>query len=233
MKIFVTILFLTVSHFCFSQNFDGCFALSNAKPSEQYNLVNSTGNPQLDAAILIDVNALRNFFIVQPSFYYYVEDDNSPNAFADPVAESDTFPSGTVCFGISMIQKEFNLSRGGTTIPIIIAHEFGHILDFQNNVTSQPGVVRELFADFQAGCYLYHRHLIIPTDVYATIVDFFSMGDYADFNDPNHHGQPQDRVKALVAGYNWLQSVTISNPPGTYISPYMAIVAAKQYLGIY
>jgi len=65
------------------------------------------------------------------SHVFFYDDKDVPNAEAFPKTKLPQYPSGTVIFGQSMLLKEFNFSRSGTTAPVIIAHEFAHIIDFK------------------------------------------------------------------------------------------------------
>ncbi|MBV8252359.1 MAG: hypothetical protein JO154_07100 [Chitinophaga sp.] len=196
-------------------------------PSQHYIMSNFSGNNQLDMFLNREVNVLRNFFGVNPGVFYFQDDPAAPNALAMPVIESYNNPSGTIILGLNLASREFGISWSGTTIPLILAHEFGHILDY--NMQALPNYdtkTKELFADFMAGCFLFYRSTLTYTDINAIVVSFYSKGEY-DFNNPNHHGTPDERRNALTAGYNWLKSVS---SPSVYVSPKDAIVAAKAYL---
>ena len=226
-KIIFCLLIMSITHFCNAQQPYGCSLSISAKPSSNYLMFNYSGNAQLDAFLGREVNVLRNFFSVHPSVYYY--QDPYPNALAMRDVEDNMFPSGTVLLGINLVNQEFQLSRSGTTIPFLLAHEFGHILDNSRNATAgYDSRTRELFADFQAGCFLFYRSVLTYTDVQAAMVSFYTKGDY-DFNDPDHHGTSEERLNAFTAGYNWLRAKAL---PGVYVSPDEAIQADKNYLGI-
>jgi hypothetical protein len=227
-SILLSIALMTCHQFALAQR-DGCSATLGAKPSGHFQITSYSGNSYLDAFLTREVNVLRNFFDVNPSVFYYDDGSEGANARAMPAVEHPAYPSGTVILGLNMIVNEFNLSASGTTVPLIMAHEFGHILDYKENVCDDYDVkTAELFADFMAGCFLYYRHVLIYTDTRAAIATFYNKGGY-EFNNPDHHGTPDERVAALMAGYNWLQSVA---RPGVYISPSQAIDAAKDYLEI-
>jgi hypothetical protein len=209
-------------------NFIGCSFNGHGNLLKNYDISENSGDVQVDEYVKREVYALRNFFLINPSFFFTTEESpQAKNAFATPEVELEQCPSGTVVFGRYLIQAENSLNRGNTTVPIIIAHEFGHILDFNKNATPRPGIRKELFADFMAGCYLFYRSMHLPTDPNSALKAFFEMGDYSEYNNPNHHGRPEQRVEAILAGYNWLRSIT---SPGKYISPDSAIIAAKSYL---
>jgi hypothetical protein len=90
------------------------------------------------------------------------------------------------------------MNKGGYAVAGIMAHEFAHILQFDKE-SELSGKARELHADFMAGYYLGKKSYFAPTNVRAFAVSLFEKGDYA-FRSPSHHGTPQERVNAMVAG---------------------------------
>jgi predicted metalloprotease len=59
----------------------------------------------------------------------------------------------------------------------------------------------ELHADFMAGFYFGVRAASKDLDVKPFAKSLFSKGDWA-FNEPNHHGTPQEREDAMYAGFD-------------------------------
>ena len=173
-----------------------------------YSLYPTTGNAQLDQIINLDMFALYDLFDVKANIYMY-KDDNGPNARALPIVSDQRFPDGTVIFGINLMGDEFRKSATGLgfAIPGIIAHEMGHILQF-NKKSNMPVMQMELQADFLAGYYLsvrtdLMRNKGIPVYTFApeAFKSFFEKGGY-DFNNPSHHGTPEQRLAAVTAGHN-------------------------------
>jgi predicted metalloprotease len=84
-----------------------------------------------------------------------------------------------------------------------MAHEYAHIVDYKYGVLNNVGSKKtELFADYLAGFYMYHRVANgILTDVSQCLNSFESLGD-TDFGSETHHGTPQERRSALFSGYN-------------------------------
>jgi len=163
-------------------------------------LYDSTGNPQLDAVILRELTVLGTGFLVHPRFFLF-DDTGSPNAMATPVRidSSPSFPDGTLLFGVTLFAQEFSRQSGqGFAIPAIMAHEFGHIVQFKLGV-GMPTHLLELHADFLAGWYLGNRRNFIYTEVQEPLESFFEKGDYM-FNNPGHHGTPKERLAAVAAG---------------------------------
>jgi hypothetical protein len=210
-------------------DFYGCRANIDAKPSDNFIMTEFSGNPQLDNFLNREVNILRRFFETNPSVYYYQDQSGAENAQAMSRVENYNYPSGTVIIGFNMVKKELGYSTSGTTIPFILAHEFAHIVDFNKSITAgYETKVGELFADFQAGCFLYFRGYLTYTDIRAALQSFYLKGDY-EFNNPDHHGTNEERLSAVLAGYNWLRTRA---RPGVYIGVDDATEAAKEYVGI-
>ncbi len=229
-KTLFTLVFINFFSTIFCQHYmpriGGCSLNEDRKPSSYFALYNSSGNPELDAFLSREVFVLRNFFQVSPSFYVF-DDSDGANAYAMKNIENSQYPDGTTIFGLKLISNEFQEYSSGTTLPLIIAHEFGHILDYKTKATGiESGKIPELFADYMAGCFLFYRSYQIYTDGQNVLKSFYNKGDDHFFS-PTHHGTPNERVSSVMAGYNWLRSIS---RPGIYISPYQAIAAAKNYL---
>ena len=91
-------------------------------------------------------------------------------------------------------------------IVAICAHEFGHIAQYKYGVHNRlVGLNRrkkrlELHADFLSGYFAGIRTLQRPNYPAATFgLTQFGFGDYLD--DIEHHGTPDERGAAVVAGY--------------------------------
>jgi len=87
---------------------------------------------------------------------------------------------------------------------VIIAHEFGHILQFKNGIKPGSAWQIEPHADFMAGwaidkswvsALFGDKEKSFENAVRLT----FSLGDTL-FNDPRHHGEPQFRAAMVLAG---------------------------------
>jgi hypothetical protein len=105
-------------------------------------------------------------------------------------------------FGLRLLQEEISASPvGGNALVMIMAHEWGHILQFQRGV-AEPGKGMELSADFMAGWWLGMKAVWrVPMLDWATAArSLFGKGDY-EFNSPRHHGTPSERVSLMTRGY--------------------------------
>lgn len=116
---------------------------------------------------------------------------------------------GTVLFGRSLLKATLaEREDPDVAVSAVCAHEYAHILQYKKQLMNrlqggQPTVKRiELHADYLAGFFAGARKLQkadYPAAVYATKAH--SIGDYM-FTDRNHHGTPDERAAAIVAGFN-------------------------------
>lgn len=194
-KLIVLLPFLLLSSVIWGQ---GCFLGVGATSIN--NTINTSGNAIVDQVTIREFNQLVNIYGLRPNFIFFRE-QGSPNAYAMPRITNPNQPHGTILLGLNLIQSECSQSASGTcsSIPIILAHEFGHIIDFNMNLPLN-GKYRELFADYIAGSYLFHRaHVFGWLNINEVSQSFYNKGNY-DFNNPDFHGTPQERVAALSAG---------------------------------
>ena len=153
----------------------------------------SSGNPAQDAAFRNEFNAQGNFWAIPGVSFAFLNDCNSPNALANPQDRS-------ILFGTSMAQKL--LSQFGNTIPLwqVMAHEWGHQIQFalgDNWLNSSTVAPKELEADMFSGFYLLLAKN--SSNLSSSIANAFALGDW-EFNNPSHHGTPNQRGAAVVAG---------------------------------
>ncbi|MEM6488233.1 MAG: hypothetical protein AAF677_08185 [Pseudomonadota bacterium] len=161
-----------------------------------------SGNPRLDRAMIAELRKVLDAFDINPGIKY-IDDSRSPNAFAttETIVQGTT---GTMLFGLSLIQTEMNTEYGGAAVAGIAAHEGAHIFQFFSSYgrrLTQGRTAREmeLHADLLAGWYFGHtgrteRSLVVFGR------SLFSKGDY-DYNDPRHHGTPDERLAAMRTGF--------------------------------
>jgi len=189
----------------------GC-ALSGAAMGNMLNsvqVVQSTGVPLIDQIMPLEYQLLNQFFTVNPDFAFF-DDGYAPNAYASPTSMIGNSSHGSVLFGISLLQSELSKPWWGAAIAGISAHEFAHVAQFQMGVGG-PTRSRELHADFMAGWYLGAKQ------TYGTAVminglgqSLFNHGDF-NFNNPSHHGTPQERIQSMYGGYQaGLQGSTVA-----------------------
>lgn len=179
----------------------GCF-LSVSGYAEFSGTTKSFGNAALDAQLNDEYQYLVAKFGVMPNLLY-LNDQGQANAYATSQVTNPMLTDGTVVIGINLIENECTQSVSGTcsAIPIIMAHEFAHILYFKRRI-SLSGKHKELFADYMAGVYMYYRATQFKqTFVPEAAQSFYNKGDY-EFNSESHHGTPDERFGAIIAGYN-------------------------------
>lgn len=163
-------------------------------------LYQSSGNAQIDVSLSRELGTLRLVFRVNPFFGLY-DDSSGMNAYATP--PDAVHPQGTVAFGMHLMADELRRTNfTGYSIPAIMAHEFGHIVQSQNGI-NVTGKYRELQADYLAGWYMGNRERAANDAMDAMVTsttNFFEKGDYS-FNDRSHHGTPDERKAAVVEGF--------------------------------
>jgi hypothetical protein len=171
-------------------------------------LIPSSGDKTLDRAIGITVSRVSREFDVHPGFGFI---DDQLNAFASP---EPLVPGtrGTVYFGMPLLRRQLKVAPSGVAVMGVIAHEFGHIAQFDSGLHSrlsrgQPTVrLVELHADYLAGFYAGTRartNKALHTDDLGDA--FFSIGD-TQFSNRQHHGTPSERVQALTQGFRFGKS---------------------------
>ena len=158
-----------------------------------------SGVPIIDQVMPVEYILLNQAFRVNPDFAFF-DDGASPNALATTTALIGRSAYGTVLFGVNLLRAEMGATWWGAAVAGIASHEFAHICQFQAGL-SGPTWMMELHADYLAGWYLGAKQ------VYGTAVvidgfgeSLFNKGDFA-FNDPSHHGTPEQRVSAMLNGY--------------------------------
>jgi hypothetical protein len=162
----------------------------------------SSGNEDLDRALIAEVKKIDQIFQIDPG-YRFLRDGDHPNAYATENALVQG-TSGTVLFGLTLMEGELQTEYGGAAIAGIAAHEGAHILqyktdDIRRRLTGPTAQPIELHADFMAG-YYFSRTGRTERSLVVFAESLFSKGDY-QYNDPGHHGTPKQRVASMRAGY--------------------------------
>lgn len=186
----------------------------------------------LDQQITGAFHDLTQQFGLHPTGRYY-DDGVSPNAFATPT-NTEGSRDGTVRLGVRLIASEVrrflanDYSPGHEytySVTAVLAHEMGHILQFKRQ-QAPPHRDTELQADFLAGWYfstLASRDPNYgPNAVRDGMRTFYAMGDY-NFTSPQHHGTPEQRLAAFMAG--------LENSASDVNAAWTAAVAYRQQLG--
>src|SRR5262245_32904152 len=164
-----------------------------------------SGDRDFDRALAETLTFLSERFFVLPSFAFFNE-PSSPNAFASDTRRMGR-SDGDVLFGRKLFRKIMSRREHPEIgIVAVCAHEFGHIAQYKYGVYNRlvgwnRRVKRlELHADFLSGYFAGIRRLQHPNYPAATFaLTQFDSGDYSD--DIGHHGTPDERGAAVVAGY--------------------------------
>jgi hypothetical protein len=171
-----------------------------------YNSVTTgSGNHDFDLALVRTLRFLSDRFFVLPGFAFF-DESGSANAYASrsrQMGQSD----GDVLFGRKLFREIMSRSEHPEIgIVAVCAHEFGHIAQYKYDIYSRlvgaDGHVKrlELHADFLSGYFAGLRKRERPDFPAATFaLTQFGYGDYS--NDSRHHGNPEERGAAVVAGY--------------------------------
>lgn len=168
-------------------------------------LQGSSGRPDFDQALAITLAKLSDWFDVRPTFSFYREHDGRGNAWA--MREHGSQTDGSVAYGLALLDSQFqSANRPAAHVAAVCAHEFGHIAQYKRgavDVLAGSTVRRvELHADFLAGYFAGRRRRELPTFPAAEIAQAqFNAGDHQRTH-PSHHGTPDERGQAVVAGYH-------------------------------
>lgn len=170
----------------------------------QLALSRTSGNSFVDSGFGRSRGYMVHAFGVRPAFAF-LDDSQSPNAFAttDNLIGWER-GEGSVIFGVRLTTEEIaaDPQTWGSALSLIMAHEWAHIKQF-TTVGPMGNPLAELHADFLAGWWLGGFNLMTNgygINPYSAGRSVFNKGDFG-FNDPGHHGTPQQRVAAMVAGY--------------------------------
>jgi hypothetical protein len=102
-------------------------------------------------------------------------------------------------------------SGAGTSITLIMSHEFSHILQFRKGFY-QRVQLQELHADFMAGWLLGKMYKTYtpgenPMDMQSAGVSIWQKGSL-NYRDPQFHGTPSQRYLAMTSGFGSSQAGT-------------------------
>jgi len=169
-------------------------------------IIPRSGDRMFDQALAHTLAMLSQVFGVVPGFGFY-DDYDAMNAYASAAVRMNR-ADGTVLFGTRLLQRErARREAPEVAVAAICAHEFGHIVQFKTGlyhrlIAGQPTLKRaELHADFLAGYFAGVRKKEkpdFPAAVFA--VTQYHFGD-ALTTRRIHHGTPQERGAAIVAGF--------------------------------
>jgi hypothetical protein len=166
----------------------------------------SSGNVFWDANCKIMHSDIAKEAGVLPGFCFY-DDSDGANALALPDALFPQEPDGTIMFGVTLLDREMPPAATDPFQPVIavlMAHEFGHILQYRSGMSPDGPWQMEPHADFLGGFLLgkimkKRNTSVLPgfgfssMSVLRAVQVLFRYGDTL-FNSPLHHGEPEFRA---------------------------------------
>lgn len=184
-------------------------------------LLSSFGSPAVDAAFGQEVQYQRAFFMNVPATVY-IMNDGSP-ATANAMAS----PGGYILFGYYMFYKTI-ATYGDLAVSGVLAHEWGHrVQDVGGWHDAYPTVVTELEADAFSGFFMAYAKQWTWSRIQGYFLNTYASGSY-NFNDPEFHGTPNQRVAAANLGVNIAVQVARSGGFVTYAQLHQAFMLGLQ-----
>lgn len=182
----------------------GCILSAGNSGDMQGTLLRTSGNEIVDRAFNVEAQNLNQVFRVNAAIFML--SGNVRNAYATPDTVDSSKADGRVIFSVALLQDEFAQTGAWNnfTVIVIMAHEFGHIYQFKYGTQKLPVKLTELQADYLAGWYVGRREKVSNWKTNAlqqAMTTLYNKGDYA-FNNPTHHGTPQERLQAVNEGIN-------------------------------
>ena len=172
----------------------GCYRAAYAgftTSAFQCGLVSSSGNTWFDVAFQSEAAYQRDWFEETASVSLF-DDCAGPNAYSSP--------EDWIIFGVRFADRMASLHDRELTLWQIMAHEFGHQVEFYFGYENRVGYGQrfELVADAISGLYITHNHIErLGDNIPAFAGGIWNSGD---FNDPSHHGTPSQRVRSFIKG---------------------------------
>ena len=168
----------------------GCLGFRSGY-SNSGSLGNSLGDPGLNQAFYSEVNYQQNFFSALPaSVYVWYE----PNGLRNALSTSDR----RILFGYNMFHYTLQYYNG-LAVSGVLAHEWAHQAQFTFGWSQQGTLKNELEADAFAGYYMAFMPQYLWSQIQGYYANVYASGDYL-FNDPGHHGTPNQRLAAAYLG---------------------------------
>jgi hypothetical protein len=194
-------------------NNQGCSVRAFAATTgiQQAQLMRSLNEPALDEAFRNDLNLVSDRFRARPRFYFF-QDGNAANAFSTPEVlgdpgdyPPDSAPFGTIVMGVTMLGQELNEPGQHYSIAAILAHEWGHTIQFRRNCGFQ-GKARELHADYMSGWHIRHikdafDQNLDETQVFGRVYKHGDGDRDGGFTSPDAHGTNGERLRAFLGGF--------------------------------
>lgn len=178
----------------------------------------TSGRADVDALCRQEVPSLTAAFGTTATLLFY-DDRDAQNAFATTEIGDPSKPDGTVFIGTTLAagMMDAYAASGGLPLVGIMAHEWGHLLQFRKNVGRAWGVHFELSADHLAGWYLARTRPDLDRRKDEVTQLFASLGSTTGFAHPDFHGSPKQRSRMLLTGAR-LHGIADGDPQATRLT---------------
>jgi hypothetical protein len=199
----------------------------------------TTGDRAVDRDLDRALGITADLLGVRPAFGFYdpaylhnpVGFEQDPwNAFATSENTDIAGTRGTVAFSINLFRNEFyNHDPSGVSLMTIVAHEFGHIVQYESGQFSSldTGFPRksEINADFLSGYFLGSRKRLMKSMRFQKAGEMLlRFGRPNNGNPQRSHGDERERIDAAEAGF---RVAYVENRPLA-----QAVRAGMEYVGL-
>jgi hypothetical protein len=170
---------------------------------------NSLGDPFWDNKMSQEVYIQRNCFNGIPANVYILYEPSAQmkNAYATP--------DGNILFGYFMHYYTIQ-AYGELPVAGILAHEWGQRTQFTAGWQDYNKVsYKELEADAFSGFYMALAKQFAWSQIQSYYANVYASGDY-NFNSPQHHGTPNQRLQAAYLGVQTAVSAMQTNTRYSY-----------------
>ncbi len=141
--------------------------------------------------------------------YYRPEQESGPRCGGEEAPARNAFYCSAgdfIAWDETGLMIPYYVSSGDFAAAFVLAHEFGHAMQFRLPEQEQLGVLRELQADCFAGAWardVQEQDLLDAGDLDEATLAVFSARDVAGtpFTDPRAHGTGFERTRAFADGY--------------------------------
>jgi hypothetical protein len=181
-----------------AKSFVGCYAAGTNLAGVGCGVVTTLGNAFADSRFFSEIQIQSAFWQGIPATVFVINEcsPQQKNAYAAP--------DGVIRFGLYLHNDLVAQYPDGLPVAGVLAHEWGHEVQFAyswmnpNQSTVKP---TELEADAFAGYYMGLAKLWAWSNITSFFNAVFNLGDY-NFNSPQHHGTPQERLAAARLGFD-------------------------------
>lgn len=153
----------------------------------------------LPANLLTNLRYISGFFFLAPEYRVYT-DGTTSGAKTYCSCQQQGCNTSTIFVGKRLITEYANNNAYQDGLWGLVAHEVAHAYQCNLGITPNlTGVQCELHADFLAGYYLGRKTHFTLTNIKQFADELYRRGDFK-FNDPQHHGTPEERVRMMLIG---------------------------------